>query len=98
MHIVARCAGNAFCGMLRLGPVNILLMVPFGELVSIDVYIQQSDLFWGMDRGFVKTIMDVAVKESREEGDFLFLKGDNAKGVISLVEDTSSPSICSGDM
>ena len=38
MYIVARGAGNAFCRMLGFGPVNELLMVPFGELVGIDVF------------------------------------------------------------
>jgi len=42
------------------------------------MYIQQSDLFWGMDKEFVKAVMNIAVKESRKEGEFLFRKGDNA--------------------
>ena len=49
------------------------------------MYIQQSDLFWGMDRGFVKSVMDIAVKESCERGDFLFRKGDNANHFYILL-------------
>jgi CRP/FNR family cyclic AMP-dependent transcriptional regulator len=49
------------------------------------MYIQQSDLFWGMDRDFVKTVMDIAVKESRKGGDFLFRKGDNANHFYILL-------------
>ena len=49
------------------------------------MYIQQSDLFWGMDRDFVKAVMDIAVKESREEGDSLFRKGDNANHFYILL-------------
>jgi len=56
------------------------------------MYIQQSDLFWGMDRDFVKAIMDISTKESYGEGDFLFHEGDDAdhfyvllKGRVKLI-------------
>lgn len=50
------------------------------------MYIQQSDLFWGMDTKFVKAVMDIAVKESRKEGEFLFHKGDNADRFYILLK------------
>jgi len=42
------------------------------------MYIQQSDLFWGMDKDFVKAIMEIAEKQSCGKGDYLFHKGDTA--------------------
>lgn len=42
------------------------------------MYIQQSDLFWGMDKGFVEAIMEIAEKQSFGKGDYLFREGENA--------------------
>lgn len=36
------------------------------------MYIQQTDLFRGVDKDFLKKVMDITVKESREQGDYLF--------------------------
>jgi CRP-like cAMP-binding protein len=55
------------------------------------MFIQQADLFHGMDTGFVKKVMDAATKESYEAGSVIFDKGDRAdyffvmlKGSIKL--------------
>lgn len=50
------------------------------------MYIQQSDLFWGMNRDFVKEIMNIAEKESYQEGDFLFREGDPAANFYILIK------------
>lgn len=50
------------------------------------MYIQQADLFWGMGKGFVKKIMDVAVKETYQKGDFLFHEGDPATHFYILIK------------
>jgi len=49
------------------------------------MYFQQSDLFWGMDRDFVKAVMDIATKESCAAGDFLFHTGDAANHFYILL-------------
>jgi CRP-like cAMP-binding protein len=49
------------------------------------MYFQQSDLFWGMDKNFVKAVMDIATKESCAAGDFLFHTGDTAKHFYILL-------------
>lgn len=62
------------------------------------MYIQQSDLFWGMNRDFVKQIMGFAEKESYEAKAFLFHAGDPAayfyiliKGRVKLVIGDAGP-------
>lgn len=50
------------------------------------MYIQQSDLFWGMNRDFVKEVMNIAVKESYQKGDFLFREGDPAVNFYILIK------------
>jgi CRP-like cAMP-binding protein len=50
------------------------------------MYIQQSDLFWGMDREFVKKIMNVAEKISYGKGQFLFHEGDPADNFYVLIK------------
>lgn len=42
------------------------------------MYIQQTDLFKEMDKDFLKQVMDITMKESHEEGEFLFHEGDPA--------------------
>lgn len=48
--------------------------------------IQQSDLFQGMNREFVKDFMDTATKESMEEGYLLFREGDKASHFFILLK------------
>ena len=50
------------------------------------MYIQQADLFWGMSRSFMKEVMDVAVKETYQKGDFLFREGDPAVHFYILIK------------
>ena len=50
------------------------------------MYIQQSDLFWGMNRDFVKEVVNIAVKESYQKGDFLFREGDPAANFYILIK------------
>ena len=56
------------------------------------MYIQQGDLFHGMDKDFVKEIMDLSTKTIFEAGEYLFREGDPAdafyillKGQVALV-------------
>ena len=64
------------------------------------MYIQQADLFWGMNKGFVKEIMDIAEKETCQKGDFLFREGDPAiyfyiliKGQVKLIVGETGPMV-----
>jgi len=50
------------------------------------MYIQQSDLFWGMNRDFVKEVMNIGEKESYQKGDFLFREGDPATNFYILIK------------
>jgi CRP/FNR family transcriptional regulator, cyclic AMP receptor protein len=50
------------------------------------MYFQQSDLFWGMKRNFVKEVMGVAEKESHQKGHFLFNEGDPATYFYILIK------------
>lgn len=50
------------------------------------MYIKQADLFWDMDRDFVKKVMDVAVKDSYKKGDFLFHEGSPASHFYILIK------------
>jgi len=47
--------------------------------------LQQSDLFWGMDKGFVKKAMELSEKVSFADGDFLFHEGDRATDFYILL-------------
>lgn len=42
------------------------------------MYIKQSELFGGMDKGFLKQVMQITLKESHGKGGFLFREGDPA--------------------
>jgi len=42
------------------------------------MFIQQTDLFRGMDKDFVKETYDLTVKDSFEKGEVLFSEGDHA--------------------
>lgn len=64
------------------------------------MYIQQADLFWGMNKSFVKEIMDIAEKETYQKGDFLFHEGDPAiyfyiliKGRVKLIVGETGPMV-----
>lgn len=68
------------------------------------MYIQQSDLFWGMDRDFVKDLMSKASRVSYQQGDFLFHEGGPAdhfyiliKGRVKLTVGTSGPVVYTVD-
>ncbi|MBW2681667.1 MAG: cyclic nucleotide-binding domain-containing protein [Deltaproteobacteria bacterium] len=50
------------------------------------MYIQQSDLFWGMNRDFVKKVMNIAEKKSYGKGHFLFHEGDPAVNFYVLIK------------
>lgn len=50
------------------------------------MYLKQGDLFWGMDKDFVKAAMDVSTKENYEEGEVVFREGDSAKAFYILVK------------
>ena len=47
--------------------------------------LQQGDLFWGMDKGFVKDAMDLATRVALAEGDYLFYQGDRASDFYILL-------------
>ena len=50
------------------------------------MYLKQGDLFWGMDKGFVKEAMDISSKETFEEGQFVFSEGDPAECFYVLIK------------
>jgi CRP-like cAMP-binding protein len=50
------------------------------------MYIQQSDLFWGLNRDFVKKVMNIAEKKSYGKGHFLFHEGDPAVNFYVLIK------------
>lgn len=47
--------------------------------------LQQGDLFWGMDKGFVKKAMGLATRVALAEGDYLFYQGDRAADFYILL-------------
>jgi len=50
------------------------------------MFIQQTDLFRGMDKDFVKETYDLTVKQSFEKGEFLFNEGDQASHFYILLK------------
>ena len=50
------------------------------------MYLKQKDMFWAMDKDFVKSIMDIAESESYKEGDVLFQEGDPADNFFILLK------------
>jgi CRP-like cAMP-binding protein len=50
------------------------------------MFIQQTDLFRGMSKEFLKKVYDTAVKESFKEGKILFLEGDEAMHFYILLK------------
>ncbi len=50
------------------------------------MYLKQGDLFWGMDKDFVKSAMELSTKENLEEGKAVFKEGDPANAFYILVK------------
>ncbi|BBO76267.1 hypothetical protein DSCW_36840 [Desulfosarcina widdelii] len=50
------------------------------------MYLKQGDLFWGMDKNFVKEVMDISTKVSLEEKQTVFKEGDSADSFYVLVK------------
>jgi CRP-like cAMP-binding protein len=50
------------------------------------MYLKQGDLFWGMDKDFVKQAMDAATKLTLEEEEVVFREGDPAQAFYILVK------------
>ena len=50
------------------------------------MYLKQKDMFWEMDREFVKSIMKIAEPVRYETGDSLFQEGDQADNFYILVK------------
>lgn len=50
------------------------------------MYLKQGDLFWGMDKDFVKEAMEITTKENLEEGQMVFKEGDPADSFYILVK------------
>jgi CRP-like cAMP-binding protein len=50
------------------------------------MYLKQKDIFWEMDKDFVKEIMDMAETETHQEGDWLFREGDPANSFYTLLK------------
>lgn len=50
------------------------------------MYFKQSDILWGLDRAFIKTVMNISRKESYDTGDFLFQFGDRAERFFVLLK------------
>jgi len=50
------------------------------------MYFQQADLFWGMNKTFVKNVMESAEKKSHPKGQFLFQEGDPANYFYILIK------------
>ena len=47
--------------------------------------LQQGDLFWGMDKAFVKKAMELSTRVAFAEGDYLFHEGDRASDFYILL-------------
>ena len=50
------------------------------------MFIQQTDLFRGMEKDFVKEVFDISVKESLDGGETLFDEGDEARDFYILLK------------
>ncbi|WP_319522153.1 cyclic nucleotide-binding domain-containing protein [uncultured Desulfosarcina sp.] len=50
------------------------------------MYLKQGDLFWGMDKNFVKEVMDISTKVGLEEKQTVFKEGDPADSFYVLVK------------
>ena len=50
------------------------------------MYFRQKDIFWGMNKDFVKEIMNVSITESHKKGTLLFQEGDFANQFYILLK------------
>lgn len=50
------------------------------------MFLKQSDIFWGTDKEFMKRIMDISIRGSHNQGDFLFREGDQANSFYTLIK------------
>lgn len=50
------------------------------------MFIKQADLLWGLDKGFVKKLMDIAHKDTYAVGTKLFREGDKADRFFLLLK------------
>lgn len=50
------------------------------------MFIKQADIFWGLDKGFIKDLMDLSVKESHNKGEYLFKEGDPTNNFYILLK------------
>ena len=50
------------------------------------MYFKQKDIFWGMNKDFVKEIMDIAMTKTHTEGEWLFREGDPANAFYILLK------------
>jgi CRP-like cAMP-binding protein len=50
------------------------------------MYLKQKDIFWAMDKDFVKEIMEISVAESHKQGLLLFREGDPAHAFYILLK------------
>lgn len=57
----------------------------------------QAELFWGLTHDFVEQVMADASKETKSEGDILFLKGENADYFYTLIKGRVKLSIGEND-
>jgi CRP-like cAMP-binding protein len=57
----------------------------------------QAELFWGLNHDFVEQVMADTSKETKSEGDILFLKGENADYFYTLIKGRVKLSIGEND-
>ena len=50
------------------------------------MYLRQKDIFWGMNKDFVKEIMNISITESHKKGMVIFQKGDFASQFYILLK------------
>ncbi len=62
------------------------------------MFFKQADIFWELNKSFVKKIMDITINESFKDGDFIFCEGDPAlyffillKGRVKLIISEAGP-------
>ena len=60
------------------------------------MYLKQGDLFWGMDKDFVKRAMECTTKLNATEGENLFNEGDPADFFCILIKGRVKLSIGGG--
>ena len=50
------------------------------------MYLNQKDIFWGINKAFVKEIMNIAITETQKKGTVLFQEGDLANQFYILLK------------